>query len=306
MPFTKERHSVTEPMPAFLFLMRRFGVTQAQAQRIICKERLLLDGKPVTPGTRLGIGEVEVIRFVPAPKGKKALFATEDFAIFDKPSGILVHPNKTETPYSMLDEIRHLYGEEANAVHRIDKETSGLLLVSRHKAAERFLKSAFETKKIAKSYLAWVEGRLTSPFEVDAPIAINDDYSNTKHKVFIDPAGKHALTKFRPILYDERLDASLIACYPETGRTHQIRIHLFHVKHPILGDPIYHADFATANAYLDGRLSDDERRIRTGATRLMLHAQSLSFRYKNKVFVESKEDFVAQKKLICEERLRTF
>ncbi len=306
MPFTKERHRVTEPIPAFLFLMRHFGVSQAEAQRIICKERLLVGGKPVTPGTRLDIGEVELIRFVPAPRGKTPLLATEDFAVFDKPSGILVHPNKTETPYSMLDDIRYLYGDEANAVHRIDKETSGLLLVSRHKAAERFLKNAFETKAIAKSYLAWVEGRVASAFTVDAPIKINDDYRTTKHKVFIDSTGKPAITKFRPIFYDKALDATLLACYPETGRTHQIRIHLFHVKHPILGDPIYHADYTTANAYLDGKLGNEERRMRTGASRLMLHAQTLSFRYKNDVYVESAEDFASQKNLICATRVREF
>ena len=303
MPFRSVSYTVASPMPAFLFVMRTFGLPMAEAQRIVGKGRLLQNGCAVTnPGETI-CGEVEVVRFIPAPKGKRPLLATADFAVFDKPSGVLVHPNKTETPYSMLDEIRARYGDNANAVHRIDMETSGLLLVSRHKRAETLLKSAFEHKRIQKSYLAWVHGRIDAPFEVDAPILKNNDYSRTKHKVFIDPKGKPAHTRFTPLRYDAEHRATLLACYPTTGRTHQIRIHLFHVKHPILGDPIYTCDFATTSAYLDGTLSPEVRLLRTGAARLMLHAHTLRFSYENRpVYVESTYDFEADRKHIAVKR----
>jgi 23S rRNA pseudouridine1911/1915/1917 synthase len=210
------------------------------------------------------------------------------------------------TPYSMLDEIRAISGDKANATHRIDMETSGLLLASKHKKAENYLKNAFEVKKIRKSYLAWVDGELTNPFFVDMPIRVNDDYSQTKHKVFIDSNGKHSHTDFTPLHYDESRDATLVACYPLTGRTHQIRVHLFHVKHPILGDPIYGTTFQTANAYLDDTLTPQERFRQTGATRLMLHAQTLRFPYGARYHIESKADFRGMVNEICPKGERRF
>jgi len=307
MPFVKEKFHVKQEIPAFLFVMRTFSYTQGEAQRLICKGRLLIEGESIfNPGTRLSPGEVEIVHFKPSGTGVRPLFQNRDFMVFEKPSGVLVHPNTMSTPYSMLDEIRTISGDKANATHRIDMETSGLLLASKHKKAENYLKNAFEVKKIKKSYLAWVDGKLTEPFFVDMSIKINDDYSQTKHKVFIDPEGKHAHTDFKPLYYDERLDASLVACYPLTGRTHQIRIHLFHVKHPILGDPIYGTTFQTANAYLDDTLTHQERFEQTGASRLLLHAQTLHFPYGAEYYIESKVDFREAKALICPKEERTF
>ncbi len=307
MPFVKEKFHVKQEMPAFLFVMRTFNYTQGEAQRLICKGRLLVSGESIyNPGTRLQAGEVEIVHFKPEGNGVRPLFQNKDFMVFEKPSGVLVHPNTMSTPYSMLDEIRAISGDKANATHRIDMETSGLLLASKHKKAEHYLKNAFETKKIKKSYLAWVDGRLTEPFYVDQPIRINDDYSECKHKVFIDPAGKHAHTDFTPLRYDAKHDATLVACYPLTGRTHQIRVHLFHVKHPILGDPIYGTTFQAANAYLDDTLSEEERLIQTGAARLMLHAQTLRFSYGAEYFIESKVDFGGMTDMICPKERRCF
>jgi 23S rRNA pseudouridine1911/1915/1917 synthase len=226
--------------------------------------------------------------------------------LFEKFSGVLVHPNTMATPYSLLDEIRAIAGDNANAVHRIDMETSGLLLASKHKRAESYLKTSFESRKIQKSYLAWVDGKLTEPFSSSEPIKINNDYSETKHKVFISAEGKASHTDFTPLEYDETLDATLVACYPHTGRTHQIRVHLFHVKHPILGDPIYGTTFKAANAYLEEELSDDDRMIQMGASRLMLHAQSLSFPYGANYYIESKVDFAGMRELICSKDKRVF
>jgi len=307
MPFVKEKFIVEEETIAFLYVMHTLNYTQGQAQRHVAKGRLLMNGESMMhTGMRIQ-GEIEMVYFRPKGKGVRPTFQTHNFMIFEKPSGVLVHPNTMSTPYSMLDEVRTVAGDNANATHRIDMETSGLLLASKHKKAEHYLKSAFEQRTIKKSYLAWVDGKLTEPFTSTEPIQINKEgYETTKHKAFVSKEGKPCHTEFIPLQYDEVLDASLIACYPHTGRLHQIRIHLFHVKHPILGDPIYGASYEASDAYLDMIQSDAERLIQHGAPRLMLHAQSLQFTYGCDYYIESKEDFISQKQLIHPKELRVF
>ncbi len=306
MPFVKEKFTIDQEMPAFVFIMHTFDCSQAEAQRLICKGRLLIGGESMyATGGRIK-GEVEIVHFKPSSRSNPPLFSTKDFMIFEKPSGALVHPNTMATEYSILDEIRTYAGDKANAVHRIDMETSGLLLASKHKEAERYLKGAFERRKIEKSYLAWVDGKLTKPFSVCEPVKVNQDYSQTKHKVFISQDGKDARTDFKPLHYDNVLDATLIACYPHTGRTHQIRIHLFHVKHPILGDPIYGTSFEAANRYLDQKLCEKERMIAMGAPRLLLHAQTLTFEYGARFYIESQVDFAKENASIAAKSQRKF
>jgi 23S rRNA pseudouridine1911/1915/1917 synthase len=306
MPFVKEKFTVPKKMPAFLFIMRTFNFTQGQAQRVLAKGRLLVNGMSIFNTGESIEGEVEVVYFKASSRGEKPLFHNKDFMVFEKYSGTLVHPNTMATPYSLLDEIRTIAGDDANAVHRIDMETSGLLLASKHKRSESYLKGSFENRSIKKSYLAWVDGKLTEPFSSSKKIKINNDYSQTKHKVFISEEGKASHTDFIPLKYDAQLHATLVACYPHTGRTHQIRVHLFHVKHPILGDPIYGTTFETANAYLEDELNQEERMEMTGASRLMLHAQSLTFNMGSRFHIESKSDFANMKELICLKDKRVF
>jgi len=306
VPFVKKSFHIKEEILAFVFLIRQFGMTQGEAQRLIDRGRLLVGGVSMLDKSARIASEVEVVYFEAEGRGVRPLFANADFALFEKESGVLVHPKTMQTPYSMLDEIRTFAGNQANAVHRIDMETSGLLMASRHKKAERYLKNAFESRTIEKSYLAWVDGSVEYPFLVDEPLKVRSDYSRDKHKVCVSSEGKKAETYFEPLEYDPLLDATLLACYPYTGRTHQIRVHLFHVKHPILGDPIYGASFQAANDYLEGELSEEERMREMGATRLLLHAQSLKFNYKSKFELHSKVDFREMKKIICAKEERRF
>ena len=307
MPFVKEKFHIEEETIAFLYVMRTLNYTQGQAQRHIAKGRLLIDGESMTYTGAKVQGDVEMVFFRPKGTGVRPTFQNNHFMVFEKPSGVLVHPNTMATPYSMLDEVRSIAGDNANGTHRIDMETSGLFLASKHKKAEHHLKSSFEKRTIKKSYLAWVDGKLTEPFTSTEKIKVNKGgYDEIKHKVFITDDGKASHTDFVPLAYDEELDASLIACYPHTGRLHQIRVHLFHVKHPILGDPIYGASFEASDAYLDMLQSDEDRLIEHGAPRLMLHAHSLEFTYGSKFYIESKEDFVSQKSLIHPKELRVF
>ncbi|HIQ46338.1 MAG TPA: RNA pseudouridine synthase [Sulfurovum sp.] len=307
MPFVKEKFFIEEETIAFLYVMRTLNYTQGQAQRHIAKGRFLIDGKSMShTGTKVQ-GDIEMVFFRPKGTGLRPTFQNNNFMIFEKPSGVLVHPNTMSTPYSMLDEVREIAGDNANGTHRIDMETSGLFLASKHKKAEHHLKSSFENRSIKKSYLAWVDGKITEAFTSTEKIKVNKrGYEETKHKVFISDEGKASHTDFVPLQYDEALDASLIACYPHTGRLHQIRIHLFHVKHPILGDPIYGATFAASDDYLDMTQSEEDRLIQHGAPRLMLHAQSLQFTYGSQFHIESTLDFRNMKDLIVPKEERVF
>ncbi|NPA61267.1 MAG: RluA family pseudouridine synthase [Epsilonproteobacteria bacterium] len=291
MPFIKKKFFIEKKIKSFLFLIREFNLSQGEAQRFIDKGRLLIDETPMRDKSKTIQGEVELILFEPKSLGVTPIFWNRDFVIFDKPSGVLVHPKDLNTPYSMLDEIRYSGGGRANPVHRIDKETSGLLLASRDRESERYLKNLFQTKQIEKSYLAWVNGRVEREFTIEEPIAVRRDYTSSKHKVEISKYGKFAKTIFRPKFYNESLDSSLIECFPITGRTHQIRVHLYHIGYPIIGDPIYGVSNSIAQRYLDDELSQYERVEATGAKRLMLHANSLQFKYKNIYKIYSKMEF---------------
>lgn len=286
MPFKKDFFYLEKEIPAFLLLIRKYNFSQKEAQREIAKERLLADGKLIINSGEKIKGDIEFLKFVPKSQNLKPIFQTEDFLAFDKPSGLLVHPNTKETPYSLLDEIRFHKGD--NAIHRIDMETSGLIIASKNKKAEIAIKMEFEERRVKKTYLAWVKGVVKKEQIISLPIASKNDYTKTKHKVFISKNGKISKTTIIPIKYKN--NSTLLKCIPHTGRTHQIRIHLYSIGHPIIGDPLYGTTFQTASLYLEDRLTKEERISQTGANRLLLHSYSLEFRYKNIFFIKSNID----------------
>ena len=296
MPFVKRNFFAKEPVALFLFVMKNLNISQRDAQRMIQKGRaqkgemtLFNSGEKVT-------GKITLSVFEPLTSKERKIapiYDDQDFMVFDKPSGILVHPNTFEAKYSMLDVVRLHGGKEANIVHRLDKETSGLLLATRHKKAEIEFKKAFENRTIKKEYLAWVDGRFKEEIKVNIGLEKRIDFSKNKHKVTTSKErGKWATTDFHPLFYDEKLDATLVRCMPKTGRMHQIRVHLFHVKHRILGDPLYGVNFDTSNRYLDGKLTEKDRAFYTGAKRLMLHANELEFSFQKQDFqIRTNTDF---------------
>lgn len=306
MPFIEKKFNIDKEIQIFLFLMRTLKLSHGDAQKLVHKGRVKQHDIVVTSPSTMMSGEIDVILFEALEFDIEPIFSTKDFMVFDKPSGVLVHPTNRWTPLSMLDAMRRYGGEAANPVHRIDKETSGLLVSSIHKDAEVILKGAFENRGVKKSYLAWVDGKIDNDFEVDEPVLKRDNYDFIKHKVEINEAGKISLTRFYPLEYDEKLDATLLRCEPHSGRMHQIRIHLFHVKHPILGDPLYGTDFEISNSYLNKELDDELRAIETGATRLMLHAQTLIFEYGAIYSIESKFNFKRLKENIIAKDIRKF
>jgi 23S rRNA pseudouridine1911/1915/1917 synthase len=280
-----------KPTPAFRFLMDTFQITMGEAQKIIDRKRVFVEDELLTKKSAVIGGNIGVVVFEGDSKGLKPIFETEDFAVFEKPSGVMIHPRKRSDGYTLNDEIKSLYGKDANAAHRIDKSTSGLVLVGKYKQAEIELKQLFATRHVQKSYLALVYGNVNDVIMIDEKLKRDVETSQIRLKVHVDARGKASQTKITPLLYFSDKNATLVEAIPYTGRQHQIRAHLFHVKHHIVGDPIYGIEEDDAERFLDGRMSNDEQFEITGSPRLLLHAQSLAFQYKGVLYkIESNFD----------------
>ncbi len=291
MSYIVKQFKLKSKIKAFKFLIDQQGYTMKDAQRLIDRKRLLVNGKVLVKKSAYIKGNIEIIEFQPNTQNNKPFFQTADFALFDKPSGILVHPNNRNTQYSLTHEIKYLFGNKANITHRIDKETSGIVIAAKHPLCERKIKMAFEERKIKKGYLALVKGKIDQTLSINEPILKNRDFSTIKLKVYIDKEGKESHTLINPIKYYRNTDTTLVEAIPLTGRQHQIRLHLFHVKHPIIGDPLYGIETSIAEKYLDGTLNEKDRIKYTGAKRLMLHASWIQFNYHNQYKLYSRYDF---------------
>ena len=295
MPFVIKKLHAPSRQKAFLFLINELGLGQPEAQRLIAKGRLSQNGVVMSNQAGFIEGDFDFICFEPLTRGLPTTFVAPDFAVYDKPSGVLVHPQCRTTPYSLSDEIKHRFGHDANVAHRIDQETSGLVLASRNKEAERVLKMLFEDREITKRYLAMVHGHLKHPMDIQEPLLRREDTNTLVRMVVkVHADGKASRTFIKPLQYFPQHNMTLVEASPFTGRTHQIRVHLFHVKHPIVGDPIYGQEEIDIIKFLDKEISIEERLRKGGATRLLLHAHSLEFEYEaNHFHIVSQEDFIS-------------
>ncbi|MSN96990.1 RluA family pseudouridine synthase [Campylobacter sp. FMV-PI01] len=275
------------------------GYSMSQAQRLIDKKRLINLEKVVENKNQILQGEVFLIDYECKPKNLEPIFEDENFAAFDKPSGVLTHPNGRNCNYSMNDEIWSKFGKNASVAHRLDKETSGVLLVTKNKEIEKAIKLKFQNLEVKKCYFAMVRGVIRENFEVIVPLDVDKNSQILKNKIYVKEGGKFAKTKFKVEFIYENLNATLLKCFPQTGRQHQIRVHLFHVKHPIIGDPLYGVSDEFACDFLDGKISDKDRLLVTGSKRLMLHSSYLKFAFQNK-------DYLIQSKLDIENEFLKF
>ncbi len=296
MPFVKKKMFAKEKQRAVLFIIRELGYTQKEAQRFISKGRILVDDEKMIRASGEIEGEFEFIYFEPITKGLVPNHIDEEFVLFDKPSGVLVHPQTKDTPYSLIDELKFQFGRDANIAHRIDQETSGLVLCARNKISEREIKMMFQERDMKKKYLAMVHGEFKEELCVEAPLLRSQVQSaKVRMVVTVHETGKASKTDFKPLEYFPELDMTLVECLPHTGRQHQIRVHLFHVKHPIVGDPVYAQSEENFVRYLDRVLTPQDRINLSGATRLLLHANELEFSlYGNEYRFISKVDFMSE------------
>ncbi len=184
------------------------------------------------------------------------VYQDDDLLVLNKPSGLLSVPGKDPSHHDcLLSRVVTVY-PDAKLVHRLDMATSGIMCFAMHRGAQRELSRQFQERTTQKTYIAKISGRLNlAKGEVNEPL-ICDWPNRPKQKVCYE-TGKPALTHFEVLKYGD--DATWVSLKPVTGRSHQLRVHMQHLGHPILGDRLYASD------------ADINR-----AERLLLHAQSLT------------------------------
>ena len=281
MPFILKKFPTIKGKKIQQFLIDDAKLSVSFSQRMLAKGRVFDENNNRMQNGQTLKGEyIQIALFEGHTRGLNPLFNTRDFALFDKPSGVMVHPTSKNTQYTLLDEIRYHFGDGANLAHRIDQETSGLVLVTKNKYSDIVLKDMFENKLYQKEYLAVVDGKLSNKIEIDTPIT-KDKQSMIGVKMKTSSDGKESFTEINTIRYDVVKNQTLVKAIPLTGRQHQIRVHLNSIGHRIVGDPIYGIDEFYADKYLTKQLLGDERVKITGNSRLLLHANHLAFGYEN-------------------------
>lgn len=293
MPFIKQTFLVQEEQKAFLWLMKTFGYSQRESQKILDKSWLTQNGRVVTKSERI-CGEVELLYFSPKRLYLNKLLLTPSFVIYDKPEELLTHPRSIyDEELSVCDELKSEFGTEANPAHRLDALTSGILLCSIDKRKEGKLKSMFEKGAVKKTYKALIRGELKEEIFIDVPILSpkkEEKFTNLQIRSVISPLGKHAQTLITPIW--TRNGVSMVEAKPLTGRTHQIRLHLAYIGMPILGDPLYGCQDSHSREFLDTTLTKEKRREYFGMERLALHATKMEFSFEGEdIVVESEPTF---------------
>jgi len=278
LPYVLKHYDVIAGETIEDFLVDVVKLSETLAHKLLKNNRIVdHKDKPLQKGKVLKSDYIKVLIFEPITKGLKPLFQTEHFALFDKPSGLLVHPTIRSTEYTLLDEIRYQFGDDAHLVHRIDAETSGLILVSKNGYAQYLLKEMFEKKEFVKKYKALVENELKEERVIDK--GISPSKGLIKLKMQTSESGKASSTLIRPIAYDKVKNQTLVEAIPYTGRQHQIRVHLDSISHRIVGDPIYGLNEHFVDDFLNDKIENSERLKTTGASRLMLHAYYLAFTF---------------------------
>lgn len=293
MPFVLKKFKVIKNKTIQISLLQDLDLDRRQSSRLLSRGRIFRsDNTAYKVSDVINEDYIYIAIFEGHTRGLKPLFATVDFAIFDKPSNLVIHPNSKKTEYSLLDEIRYHFGDSANQAHRIDAETSGLVLVGRKESVTNALATMFEEKEYKKSYLAIVRGEIKEEITIDKNLKKEGKSIGVKMATCSKEEGKSSSTIIKPIKYNKEKNQTLVEAIPITGRQHQIRIHLHSIGHTILGDPIYGVEDDIAQSYLTKTLNDAQRFDTSGSYRLWLQANYLEFTYKGviyKIYSKNKE-----------------
>ncbi len=226
-------------------------LSRAAVQRLIAGGLLNVNDHPSKAAYKLNTGDIITVR-IPPPEPSELtpeaipldiVYEDADLVVINKPAGLVVHPAAGHTSGTLVNAVLSHCPDLAGVggtlrpgiVHRLDKDTSGLIVVAKHDAAHQALQRQFKARSVDKLYLALVEGQPIPPQGIiDAPIG--RDRAQRKRMAVV-PDGRPAVTEYKTI---ERFDKhSLIEAHPRTGRTHQIRVHLAWLKFPLVGDRVY-------------------------------------------------------------------
>mgnify|MGYP002517250441 FL=1 len=225
--------------------------SRAKIQKLIDEELILVNDKVIKSSYKVSNGDVilitdkeEDMSVKPEKMDIDIVYEDDDVMVINKKSGVVVHPAPGNYSGTLVNglmylskDLSHVNGEfRPGIVHRIDKDTSGLLIVAKNDKAHRILAEELKEKKVKRKYIALVSGVINHDVgEIDAPIG--RDPNNRQKMCVTSTNSKDAITHFRVL--ERYKNASLIECELETGRTHQIRVHMKYINHPVINDPVY-------------------------------------------------------------------
>ena len=270
----KKTGIVNEPSRADQAVSRLFHISRAQAAKAIDEKRVCVDGQLLEkPSTAVAVSakmELTIPEAVELSVEKQdipieILYEDADIAVVDKPCGMVVHPaagNESGTLVNaLLFAMEGLSGiggvKRPGIVHRLDKDTSGILLVAKNDAAHLSLSAQLKARTMEKHYLAVVEGEMKeSAGRIELPIARS---KRDRKRMAVDREGRDSITEWT--LLENLRNAALLDVHILTGRTHQIRVHMQSIHHPVAGDPLY------------------GQKGGVKVPRLMLHAHTLAFEH---------------------------
>ena len=278
--------------------------SRSQIQLLIRSGKILVNNKNCKTGYALELNDVisifhperkkEMSTINPEPMDLEILYEDEDIAVLNKPSGMVVHPGKGNTSKTLANGIVHHFNHLSNVngftrpgiVHRLDKDTSGLILIAKSNSAHNILSEQFKNRQVKKEYYAITWGLWKEEEgQIDKPLQ-RDRKDPTRFCISLN--GKKSITKFQ--IHKEFQHSSLIKFFPKTGRTHQIRVHSASLGHPIFGDEKYGGGLSKTKGFIN-EYSTAYKKLMCNFDRYGLHAKKLEFfhpRSKSLINFESK------------------
>ena len=277
----------TDKAIAALAAIEQPSLSRARIQALLAAGNLVLNKKPVTDASRkVNVGEIYILTLPPPEKAEpepqaldlNIVYEDDDVIVIDKPVGLVVHPAPGNRDHTLVNALLAHCGDTLSGiggvarpgiVHRLDKDTSGLMVVAKNDAAHQALAKQFADRSLSRTYRAVVWGiPVLNAGSIDAPLGRS---SKDRKKMAVMTRGKPALTYYKII--ENYGVASLIECKLATGRTHQIRVHMAHIGHPLVGDPVYLKRRPVVAKYL----SEPGRGQALDFPRQALHAETLGF-----------------------------